>query len=207
MKVLLVLLALLTTSSGQQSAESIPDKVKLAKTVVLGVYWPEADPREKMEVQHEGEQFIKKWGRFELVQDISKADIAAIIVVRPTEVVPGFWVRLAAAYAAQGQTYCNTGAQSYGGGMVQAQTTCYTYPGNQAAAQRALLPSTVLGGSILILDASDVQKDMTAGLTLFTGNAKPLLASFAEAKGYAPLRGAAKRLKKLIDSGDKKKRR
>lgn len=190
--------------SAQQPKDTIPEKIKSAKTVVLGVYWPEADPRDKMEVQHEGEEFIKKWGRFRLVQDIEKADIAAIIVVRPTEVQPGFWQHLAAAYAAQGQTYCNTNAQNYGG-MVQAQTTCYTYSGNQAAAQQALLPTTVLGGSILVLDADDVKKDMAAGLTLFTGNSRPLLASFAEAKGYAPLRGAAKRLKKLIESAYKKK--
>jgi hypothetical protein len=187
MKYLLAVLLMAGSIFGQ--TQIVPQQVLTAKTAISKVYWPQGNPADAREVKYEADNFLKKWKRFEVTQDVDKADIAVVVMVEPMTVYPGFWQRVAWGVAAsQAGTHCS--GQAYGSTV---QTNCYTRP-----APAPLMPNTVLTGSILIFDGNDLRKWRadTANLQM----PQPIMVSFAEGNGNKPLLAAGKKLRKMIDA-------
>ncbi len=190
-----ILLAVLASTTFSQppakpqpeAAQIVPPLALTGKTVMARVYWPSASRADQNAVQYDAEKFIKKWNRYQVVQDIKQADLVVLVVVEPMTVEPTFWGRLAWGMAAsQAGSHCS--------GQVTGQT--YTENCTNTPMPPPLLPSTILTGSILMYDAAELRAKQSVDVD-------PIMVSFAEKHGSRPLIGAGKKLKKAIDEAAK----
>ena len=112
---------------GQQM--SVPVHMLTAKTVIVRA-WAPSSGQQVFSVQGDAERFLRKWKRYQIVEDVAQADLAVTIVVEPITVEPGFWKQAYFAWASSG---------TYGPGAL-------------------LPPATVLSGSIIVYDGADMRE-------------------------------------------------
>jgi len=192
MKPWIAAFSLVSAPAWGQAVQTVPPRVVSAKTIIARVYYPNGTVADTNGVQHDAEHFLKKWKRYAIVQELDRADIGVVVVVEPMTVQPNFWQRVAWGIAAsQTGTHCN--GQVIGD---QVQANCYTSP-----VPAPLMPSTVFSGSILVYDAADLRAMIaTPGSPM----PQPIMVAFAnEHGGSAPLIGAGKELRKMIDRAAK----
>jgi hypothetical protein len=193
---LAVLLCCSTLAIAAEPTQIVPPQVIFAKTIAVRVYYPSGAIPDVNEVKLEAEQFLRKWHRYEVIENAEKADLTVEVAVEPLRVEPTFWQRVAWGMAAsQAGAHCST--QFYGN---QAYTNCYTTP-----APAPLMPAVVLNGSILLFDGNDLRKWKDAGPDGPTP--EPIMAALADGHGSRPLIGAGKKLRKMIDEATKKEKR
>lgn len=195
MRHFLVALLFVGTLAAQQPTERVPPQVLSAKSMLTYVYWPDGAVADVNAVRYDADRFVTKWKRYQLSVDVAKADLVAYVIVKPMTVYPGFWQRLGWGLAAsQAGTHC--AGQSYGNNV---QLNCYDTP-----VPPPLMPSTLLAGSILIFDGDAIRTWISSPPdTLLPA---PIMAELAKPKGSEPLLGAAKRLRKMIDTAAKIKK-
>jgi hypothetical protein len=196
-----LILAFASPIKAQQTirAPFVPFGVLDAKTIAVAVYWPNAGWKEKAEVQSDGENFLRKWHRYEVVQLSESPDLIALVTVEPVRRSGGFWRMLAYSLAVGAQAYARS-AQNYEHcqGQIngdQINATCYGYNPTPAAAPPPPPPNYVIGGSILVFDGKFLRADGPIP--------EPLLFAAADNHGSKPLIGAAKRLQQMIEQAEK----
>jgi hypothetical protein len=142
------------------------------------VSWPEGSWHDRLEIQADGQDFLRKWKRYHVVEDSTvweqfhglqgvstpPPDLVAVVVVKPLAWRPsagrGFLAALFAGMQTMGaaqpiQTYCSGTATAIGDGMhasVSANCTTYAPLLEQAPVVQSVWPSYVYGGSILVFD-------------------------------------------------------
>jgi hypothetical protein len=200
---LLGLVAIFTASlPAQQKPASdpfVPLEVLNAKTIAVAVYWPGAGWKEKAEVQGDGENFLRHWKRYQVVRITQNPDLIALVNVEPVGRSGGYWRTLAYALAvgAQGFARSSENYEHCQGQMNsdQVNVTCYGYATSPSAPPPPPPPNYVLSGSIMLFD----------GGFLRTGSPvpEPLLFAEADDRGSAPLIGAGKRMRRMIEDNEK----
>lgn len=192
MKHFLTVILLAGLAITQQTKQAVPAQVLSAKSMLTYVWWPDGAVADVNAVRYDADKFVTKWKRYQLSDDVNKADLVAYVIVKPMTVYPGFWQRMAWGMAAsQAGTHCN--GQSYGDNV---QVNCYSTP-----TPAPLMPSTLLTGSILIFDGNSIRDWLSSPPQ--TPLPAPIMAELAKPKGNEPLLGAAKRLRKMIDTAAK----
>jgi hypothetical protein len=196
---LLFAFAISVNAQQPNSPPSVPLEVLNAKTIAIAVYWPDASWREKASVQADGENFLRRWKRYKVIRLSEKPDLIALVAVEPVGSAGGFWKRLAYALSIGAQAYARSvDNYEHCHGLAngdRVDVTCYGYSPTPAAAPPPPPPSYVLSGSILLFD----------GRFLRTGDPvpEPLLVAEADNHGSAPLIGAGKRLRGMIEENEK----
>jgi hypothetical protein len=196
-----LLLAFAIPAGAQQSngLPSVPLEVLSAKTIAVAVYWPDATWQDKVSVQADGENFLRRWKRYKVIRLSEGPDLIALVAVEPVGRTGGFWKSLAYALSVGAQAYAQS-SQNYE--QCQGQTsgdqvniTCYGYNPVPATPPPPPPPNYVLSGSILLFDG----KFLRAGGPV----PEPLLFAEADSRGSAPLIGAGKRLRRMIEESEK----
>jgi hypothetical protein len=183
-----VLLSAAAALGQQAPSQIVPSTVLNAKTVIARVWWPDATRADQNGIQAEAEHFLNKWKRYRVVRDIAQADLAVLVVIEPMTVQPSFWSKLAWGIAASTAGSCY--GETFSDGQVLAN--CYQF------VPPPPLPTTILAGSILVYDAAQLRAHQIDGMDV-----QPIMISFAEKRGRAPLVGAGKKLRKEIDQASK----
>lgn len=214
----------------------IPERILAAKTVALVVSWPEGSWQERLEIQGDGQDFLRKWKRYKVVEDsmiqeqfhgipginVPRPELVAVVVVKPLawrastgrSFLAGLFAGMQAFGAAQPiQTYCSGTETAIGDGQhasLSADCTSYVPPASASSPVQPVWPSYVYGGSIVIFDGPEF--DTYASRIALTSAApiatpEPLLVALADDHGSEPLLRAAKRLRKAIDTAEKTRKR
>jgi hypothetical protein len=199
---LLTLVAIFAVSLPAQQKPAndpyVPFEVLNAKTIAVAVYWPDAGWRDKAGVQTDGENFLRHWNRYRVVDLKDSPDLIALVAVKPVGQSGGFWRTLAYAMAVGAQAYGQS-ASNYTTcqGQIngdQVNATCYGYSASRSAPPPPPPPKYLLSGSILVFSGEFLR---TAGPV-----PEPMLFAEADNKGREPLIGAGKRLRASIERGD-----
>jgi hypothetical protein len=179
----------------------VPLEVLSAKTIAVAVDWPAANWREKASVQADGENFLRGWKRYRVVRLSEGPDLIALVVVEPVGRTGGFWKRLAYALSLGAQAYALSAQnyeQCYGqavGNQIDLTCTGYSPALTLAAAPPPPPPNYVLGGSILVFDGTFLRTRAPVP--------EPLMVAEADNHGNAPLIGAGKRMRRMIEENEK----
>ena len=197
----------LSAAAHKSSAPFVPVRVLEAKTIAVVVYWPNVRWEDKAEIQAEGEDFLRKWNRYEVVHTSDQPDLVALVAVEQVSHSGGFWRTLAYALAVGAQAYARS-AQNYehcegqiSGQQVgniqnyQVDSTCYGYTPQSPAAVPPPAPRYVLGGTIMLFDGKFLQTGAPIP--------EPLLFANADNRGSKPLIAAGNRLRKMIEDAQK----
>jgi hypothetical protein len=220
--------AVFAPSMGAQQHQTIfpaqvPERILTVKTISLWVFRPNGPWQERMQIQAEGEAFLRKWKRYEFIEDRDVEDSAqsgklpdliAIVTVDPVAWRPSrgrsfladLFDGLQAFGAAQpAQTNCSGTETAISEGQHSSVSLdCQTYipPVAQEPTAQGVWPSYVYGGSIVLVDGPEFIFWST--IRQLDPSANPLLlVVLADDHGSAPLLTAAKRLRKAIETAER----